>query len=372
MTCLPNIVLRPPSPRPYPGGRGRRWPSLLLIVLAALVAGSQALAAPAPSVEVQVQTTSAQTLTETATVYGQLVPNPSVLRWVSAALAGRVDTVFVTAGSTVKAGQKLARIKPTPQTLATFQSAKSSLASARAKLKQTRTLAQNGLATRSNLAAAKSAVQTAKARLAALKAEGVSAKGEILTAAHAGVVTKLPVTSGQWVNAGARIMAISPAGALWVRLGLSPEQAADVRPGAAVRLVPVFGAGRSVSGQVVRVAGQTNPKTGLIDAVVPVPPAASALYAGEWVNGTIALGQVTLPALPRSAVLHDNQGYYVFVVRGGKAYRVNVKPRVRDHGLIGVSGLKAGATVVTKGNFELTDGAAIRIAKTTPAPAAAS
>lgn len=332
---------------------------LPLLFVAATVAATQT-----PSTAVSVQTVREQTLTETATAYGQLVPNPQALRWLSAALAGRVDAVYATVGATVRAGQKLVFVKPTPQTLATFQDAQSSLVSEHAKLRQTETLEHNGLATKAQLAAAKSALATARSRLAALRGEGVSSHGEILKAVRTGVVTQLVVAPGQWVNAGAQIAALVPAGALWVRLGLPPKVAARVKPGAKAKLSPVFGAGKPFAGKVARIAGQANPKTGLVDADVPVSAVGSGFFPGEWVTGTITLRRRKLPAVPRTAVLKDQQGYYVFAVRDGKAHRVAVEPRVRAHGLVGLRGVKPGATVVTQGNFELTNGAAVRIAKT--------
>lgn len=333
-----------------------------LPVLAFLLPWS--LAAAAPSTAVSVHVVREQTLAETATAYGQITPNPQALRWLSAALAGRVEAVYVTAGATVDAGQKLVFIKPTPQTLAAFQDAQSGLESARAKLSQTQTLAQNGLATRSDLAAAKSAFATAKSRLEALTSEGVSNRGEILKAPRAGVVTRLAAVPGQWVNAGAQIAALAPAGAYWVRLGLTPRQAARVKPGAMARLVPVFGASTPYLGKVARIAGQTDPQTGLVDADVPITSAGSGFFPGEWVTGTITLRRLRLPVVPRGAVLKDERGDYVFIVRDGKAHRVYVEPLVRAHGLVGLRGVKPGSKVVTLGNFELHDGAAVRISKT--------
>lgn len=347
--------------------------ALAIIAVAFAATDTVAMAAtPPPTVPVSVQKVRSQTLAETVTAYGQLVPNPQTLQWLSATLAGKVSSVAVTVGSTVKQGQVIARIKPTPQTRAQLQSAQSQLASAKAQLKQTQALVQSGLGTLSSLATARNNVAIARSKLAALTADGVSKKGQMLKATQAGVITQIMATPGQWVNAGARVAALAPSNSLWVRLGLTPRRAARVKAGAAVQLVPVFAAGKPVATKVLRVAGQANPTTGLIDAEVALPASAAGLYAGEWVTGTLVLGHLTLPTVPRSAVLHDNAGYYVFVVRGGKAHRVNVQPRVRDNGQIGIEGLKAGATVVTQGNFELADGLAVRIENNAKTPAAAS
>ncbi|MDN5874447.1 MAG: efflux RND transporter periplasmic adaptor subunit [Sinobacteraceae bacterium] len=346
--------------------------TLAIIAVAVAAACSTAVAAAPPTVPVLVQKVRTQTLAQTVTAYGQLVPNPQTLQWFSATLAGKVSSVAVTVGSTVKPGQVIAHIKPTPQTRAKLQSAQSQLASAKAQLKQTQALVQNGLGTLSSLATARNNVATVRSKLAALTADGVSEKGQILKAAQAGVITQIMATPGQWVNAGARVAALAPSNSLWVRLGLTPRRAARVKTGAAVRLVPVFASGKPVAAKVLRVAGQANAKTGLVDAEVALPASTRGFFAGEWVTGVIVMSHLTLPTVPRSAVLHDNQGYYLFVVRGGKAHRVNVQPRVRDNGQIGIEGLKAGATVVIQGNFELADGLAVRIESNAKTPATTS
>ncbi len=317
-------------------------------------------ASAAPTTAVQVETVHQQTLQDTVTAYGQLVPSPSGAEWLSAAQGGRVVAVLVTQGARVSKGQALVRIKATPQTQATYASAISALASAKAKLAQTRTLEKGGLATRADLANAQSAYDSARARVAALKAEGVGPHAQTLQAGYAGVVTQLPVSRGEWVNAGARIAALAPENALWVRFGLTPGKAAAVKPHAAVEIKPVFGAAHSLHSHVATVDAQADAATGLIDAEVPVTADRKGPFVGEWVTGTITLHKVKALTVKRSAVLKDAKGDYVFVVHQGVAHRVAVKPLIRTDGLVGVQGLKPGDVVVTQGNFELSDGDAVR------------
>lgn len=334
---------------------------LLAIVPLALFSCA-ALAGPATTVTTQ--TVHLQTLQDTVTAYGRLAAAPGGVEWLSAAQTGRVAAVLVTQGAQVGKGESLVRIEAAPQTQANYQSAVSALTSARAKLDQTRSLEKNGLATRSDLAAAQDAYTSAKARLAALKAEGVGPHAQALRASAAGVVTQLAVSRGQWVKAGDRVAALTPDGSLQVRLGLTPGQAAAVKPHATVRLVPVFGSGKPLSSRVTRVDAQADATTGLIDAEVPVPARRTGPYPGQWVAGTITLHSVKAPTVKRSAVLRDGQGYYVFVVRDGKAHRVDVKPLIRARGLVGLKGIKPGEVVVTQGNFELSNGDSVRIGKT--------
>jgi len=332
--------------------------SRLLIVLF-IFASSVALADP--STAVTTQTVHTQKLIDTVTAYGQLVPTPGGIEWLSAARTGRISAVLVTQGARVAKGQSLVRIASTPQTQAAYRSAQADLAVAMEKLKQTQVLEKNGLATRFDLAAAQGFVVSAQARLAALKAEGVGAHAQTLKASMAGVITQLAVSRGEWVNAGTRIAALAPRGSLWVRLGLTPAQAAAVKPQARVKLVPVFGPGKLLVSHVARVDAQANATTGLIDAEVPLPVSPSGPFAGEWVGGTITLRSVKLPTVARLAVLKDAHGYYLFVVRKGVVHRVYVKPVIRAHGVVGLVGVEPGVVVVIQGNFELRDGDRVRI-----------
>jgi hypothetical protein len=60
-------------------------------------------------------------------------------------------------------------------------------------------------------------------------------------------------------------------------------------------------------------------------------------------------------------VLSDDAGAYIFVIRDGKAHRVDVKAAFADNGWIGISGaIKAGDAVAALGNYELQDGMAVR------------
>lgn len=330
-------------------------------LLAIMLLAAPGIALATPSTAVKVQTAHRQTLSDTVTAYGQLVPAPGKLQWLSSAQGGRIAAILVSRGARVKKGQALVRISATPQTQAALQTARSSLDSAHAKLKQTQALEKNGLATRSDLASAQSAFETAKARLAALQSEGVGRHAHTLKAGFAGVVTRLPVTRGDWVSPGGRIAALSPAEALWVRFGLTPRQAAAIRHRAKVTIKPVFGNGKTLNSHVAQVDAQADTATGLIDAEVPVKAGSAGPFVGEWVSGTITLHHVRAVAVKRSAVLKDTKGFYVFVVDHGIARRVNVTPVIRADGLVGVKGLQPGASVVTQGNFELHDGDRVRI-----------
>jgi membrane fusion protein (multidrug efflux system) len=66
--------------------------------------------------------------------------------------------------------------------------------------------------------------------------------------------------------------------------------------------------------------------------------------------------------VPRSAVLHDGNGDYLFQVSEGVARRVAVTVESDGDRLLGISGagLDPALKVVVQGNYELSDGMAVR------------
>ena len=135
-----------------------------------------------------------------------------------------------------------------------------------------------------------------------------------------------------------------------------------MQPGLPVRLSSVFRSDVQVQTQLADVHAMVNPKTRLVDALVPIPKASTAnLVIDETMRGVVTLHQERVLAVPRSAVLRDSSGDYLFVVRGGLAHRVAVSTGLEDDGIVAVHGaLAAGDAVVTVGNYELSDGMAVR------------
>jgi membrane fusion protein (multidrug efflux system) len=331
------------------------WLSLLLLIAGAAWAAE-------PTAEVQVTPAAQRTLQETVTAYGRVQPDPDRLTTIGLPRAGLVSRVWVRAGQEVQAGDPLLRLETAPSTAAEFQQAQASERFARQELDRVQSLFQQQLATRDQLASAEHQLRDAEAALAAQRKLGNDQTAQVIRAPFDGITTEVVVTQGQRVQADSAAMLLAGRDALVVVLGLEQEDAVRVPPGAPVSLSAVFPPAAAIAGRVSAVHAMVNPATRLVDVLVPVPKsAAGALVLEEAMRGEIVLREVDALAVPRSAVLRDDRGSYVFVVSGGKAHRVAVEPGLEADGWTAVQGdLQAGEPVVTTGNYELTDGMEVR------------
>ena len=149
---------------------------------------------------------------------------------------------------------------------------------------------------------------------------------------------------------------------MYARLGVAPERAHTVMVGMPVTLSAVFDPRSTLQAKVSQVGGMVDPASGLVDVLASITVKAAAQFIpGAHVTAAITLNSSHSLAVPRSAVLRDAQGAYLFIVKNHVAHRVNVQAGIDDGTWIAVHGaLHAGEQVVTLGNYELIDGMAVR------------
>jgi RND family efflux transporter MFP subunit len=184
-----------------------------------------------------------------------------------------------------------------------------------------------------------------------------------ITAPFEGVVDSVSVAQGDRIQPGAVIMQLGHLDVLRVRLGVEPADSRLIRIGTNVTLSALDDSVRKVSVAISEMQGLVDPKTQLIDAVAMVPALrASHLVPGMHVHATIAVGQHASWAVPRSAVLADTAGAYLFQVASGTARRVNVARGVESKGMVEITGrFDATLPIVVVGNYELLNGMPVRV-----------
>ncbi|MEO8811065.1 MAG: efflux RND transporter periplasmic adaptor subunit [Rhodanobacter sp.] len=356
-------------------------PALGALLLTGLLAGcggapaGDSAADTKPTVAVTTMTAQQQTFHNTVLAWGSAMGDPDQARAISLAHGGQIIGVPVSPGQTVKRGQTLLVMAPDAASQQAFQQAQSALALASGDLQRTQQLAAQRLATHSQLAAARTAVADAKASLAAQRAMGGGASNrEVVKAPVNGVVTALNVALGQRVSANAPLLNFTPAHALIAQLGIQPQDVASLHPGMQVQVQQVYDPGKTLVG-TLRVVGQAvEPSTGLYPAKIELPASASAeLVIGASLSAQIRTNGYTAWAVPRDAVLNDQQGDYLFQVEQGHAKRIDVKLLSPNGKTVGVSGpLDPKAQVIVLGVYELTDGAAVSQLSAKPSAATAS
>lgn len=340
-----------------------RRPALFILALAAFPGALQAQSPAAqPSVLVATEPVRQGSLDEKLTAYGvtQAVPSASIN--LSMPRAGQVLRLAVVAGQRVRAGDPLFDFGAEPAVMLAYQQALSALTLAQKEKAHVATLLAQKLATQSQLDQAEKAVRDAAARVEEQQRLGGGREAESVAAPFAGVVTMLAAANGDHVQANAPILQLAETGRLEAILGVEPENGDRVARDMPVRLTSLARPAKPLDSTVLSVGGLLDPKTQMIDVVVPIPAGGSAaIFPGEHVSGEIAVGRLSGWIVPRQAVLKDEAGPYVFQVAAGKAVRVGVAVLGESGDRAALDGpLDPDRKLVVAGNYQLSDGMAVR------------
>jgi RND family efflux transporter MFP subunit len=331
----------------------------LLLLLFGMV--PRAYAQPAETASVLVSTVMPRhgAVPETVTAYGTATPGPGTTITLSLPRAGQVQDVGAESGMSVRSGDKLLTFGASPTAVQAYDQAVAALALAQKEQAHTAQLLSQQLATRSQLAQADKAVADAQAALAAQRREGGGNAVQTLAAPFDGIVTSVFVKPGERVAAGAPLLTVAPTKGVVVSVGVEPAQRAKLRAGQPVKLEPLQAGETTIDGTVQRIDAMLDPRTRQVGVEIRVAPGVVLPNAGF--KAEIAVGQFQGWPLPRDAVLADGKGAYVFQVAGDKAQRVDVRIVGTFGEITVVSGaIDSSRPVVTQGNYQLTDGEAVR------------
>lgn len=290
---------------------------------------------------------------------------------------GYLDAVLVERGDKVKKNQLLALVRPSdlPDQLAAARSAltqaQAATALARINKERAERLAPSGVVSQQELQNATTALATSEAQLASAQSQASALAvrlGETrIDSPLEGVVSARRLDPGALVGPTAgtgSIVTIDRIDTLRVFVPVNEREVGSLRVGQEARLDLDAYPGRPFPGRVVRIAPSFDPGTRTIDAEVQLANAAGELRAGMY--GRAAIVTAVHPAAvvaPASAIQLSSNRAYVFVVREGKARRLEVQLGVDGGDWLEVrSGLAAGEELVTAGSDGLSDGSPVRTA----------
>ena len=347
-------------------------------------------------VAVQVTEVTAGDISVENRVSGKVVADSETS--IMVASAAKCTAVYVQAGDTVKAGDKICTLDlastQSNYNAATisYQSAVDSynsqkaildkqIALAEANLNNTKALYEIGAASRLEIDQAELALAQAKAgrssTLAQLEAgmqsykanveqlsmvmDNVDSHGNVIAPVDGTLVSLTAVENG-FVSSSMPVAVIDGVDQMKITVSVSESLVPKLAIGDEVD-VTVASAGVSFTGTIRSVEKTANVQTKLYAVVVSVPADVSGLMSGMFAEVSFRTdASADTIVIPTEAILTANGRQYVYVVEGDAARYVEITVGLTGTGVTEVvSGLTAGQKLVVVGQSYLTDGDAVRV-----------
>lgn len=294
------------------------------------------------------------------------VVHPWVALTLSAEVRGKVIAKQVQEGRTVKKGDLLAMIDDRDYRNA-HASAGASYHAAKAAHDRIAKLFQDQLATRSQLDDALASMETSKAAMdnAALEMDRCA-----IRAPMGGVVDKLSIETGQFLNVGDPVARLLQMDRVKVEVGI-PEADVD-----AVRRVETFTVtvdalkGQTFTGRLHHLGKSADSLARSYPLEIVVDNPDGRLLADMFARVEVVKQRVELAlSVPLFALVPNKKEQAVYVADGGKARLTPVQTGIQEGWRVEVrDGLQPGVKVVVVGQRDLKEGAAINIVRTVNDP----
>ncbi len=334
----------------------RSWLCLFLLTCSVI-----AHAEDQPSVLVKTEPMRKESIIFKLSGYGSVFSDPKNTVNFDQPRSGQIISLNVMAGQIVKRGDALYEFETDPAAAYAYAQAKSSLEMASSEFESMKRLYAQQLATHAQLAAAKKALKDAQSAFETQNKLGDGLPLEIVKAPFDGVIAGSFASPGDRVQTGKTVLQLARLGALRARIGVQPEDALKIKLGMTVKLLPVFDKTRQLNGAVSEIHGSINPQTQLVDVIAQIDKSQNpGLIPGMKLRGVIQIQGADAWVVPRSAVLSDENGAYIFQDDMGHAKRVNVNA-IESGGMTAIQGkFDPALSVVVLGNYELHDGMTLR------------
>jgi multidrug efflux system membrane fusion protein len=267
-------------------------------------------------------------------------------------ISGMLERVFFTEGQYVSAGQRLFRIEPAPFEAA-LTSAKAAWDNAKGNADRLETLLKQRYVTPQDYRNARAVANQAGA---AYKQAQINLSYTDVRAPIAGRTGSLAVKSGNVISATdtALLVIINEMQPIQVQFNISQQFLPRVQRYQADHAIKVAitgddGVGNLGTGTLVFIDNTVSTSTGTITLKARVPNEHEQLWPGQYVGVSMELTvEPRAVVVPQTAVQTGQDGNYLYVVKAGKAQRINIKVdrQVADLDVIG-SGLRGDEQVIS-------------------------
>ena len=375
-----------------PRRKHRLWTIVILTLLGFAAYGAYAnihheataaeASAPSASATLILGVRTAQAKIENVPIYvtglGTIQPFNSVT--VKPRVSGQISDIVFTEGQLVHAGDELAHIDPRPF-LSPLHQAEAILAKDQAQLNNTNidlqritSLAQKGFATGQSLDTQKSQLAGLQATILADQAAIETARTQLdfatITSPISGIVGIRMIDAGNMITpSDPGLVVINQLEPISVVFTVPSEAISHWAVGRPTSIVPVTArspdnARMLGTGDLSLVDNHIDPATATIRLKATFPNKDHLLKPGQFVNASIQSVLLSdVVTVPSSAVQQSTGGSYVYLVQPDMtlAQRPVTVARVAGDTTVIASGLRAGDTVVTDGQYSLKPGLKVSI-----------
>jgi len=217
-----------------------------------------------------------------------------------------------------------------------------------------------------DVALANAKVQAAQQRVATLDAQLSYAT---IRAPITGIVTDQFQYEGEFAASGGKLITIADISEVIVKAPFADTVAAELKVGDAASVLPTDTSAEEMKGRITLLSRSTDPTNRTVEVWVTLGNGAGLLRANGAAQVTVfANSKSDAIVVPASAVTLEasnaDEGTIMVVGDDSKAHETKVTVGVRTKDKMEItSGLKGGETVVIEGNFALSDGTKVEVAK---------
>ena len=282
----------------------------------------------------KVEPVQSTTLVNAITLTGKVAFNDENVIKIYPLVSGNVQDIKVMLGDYVKKGQPLATIHSSE--MAGYSSdlitARTNLALAKKNLDATEDMSKSGLVSAKDLLAAQSGYEQAKAALEKaeriLQINGGSTNGEyIVKSPISGFIVEKFVNNNMAIRAdnGTNLFTISDLKNVWVMANVYESSIAEVKPGENVDITTLSYPGKVFHGKIDKIMNALDPTNKVMRVRIVLPNPDYLLKPEMFTSITInAKENKRLPGIPASALIFDNNAYYVLIYKS--ASDITIRP----------------------------------------------
>lgn len=275
---------------------------------------------------------------------------------ITSKVANTVTAIRFQEGQRVAAGSVLVELDRA-QTAAALAEAEASLLESRNQFNRGRDLSVTQALSRAQLDQLETAVKTGEARVAAARSR---LSDTVIRAPFAGRTGLRRVSLGSLVSPGTVITTLDDSSVIKLEFTVPQSFLGSLEPGLPIEARADGFGDRVFMGKLTTLDSRIDPVTRSIAVRAELPNADGAIKPGLFM--TVGLRAKTTPTLmiPEEALVPEQGRTYVFVVREGKAQRIEVRTGGREPGFVAVlDGLTAQDSLVVEGTQRVRDGGAV-------------